>query len=130
MARYSKDRLARSISIGPAIQATSPKENAATTPKNSGVGQGAGDEFVYVPLPSGGGQYPANLSWDVSVVGGGGALVVNLEGSSDGFVTVAVVDTINNPAGGAKSVANPGFAMYRGNITTWINGTVTVGISM
>lgn len=128
MGRFSKDRNSRSISCGPAIPKTSPKENSGLVPANPGTQTGAGDEFVYLPAPAGG--YPQNLSWDVSVTGGGGALVVVLEGSDDGFVTKSVVDTIADPAGGTKSVPNPGFQMYRGNITSWTNGVVTVGITL
>ncbi len=137
MARYVKDRGARSLSISPAIPATSPKENANTTPKNNGTATGPGDEFVYVPGTSGAGnQYPQNLSWDVSVSAAGtmAALIVNLEGSDDGFVTVATVDTINSLTGGTKSVANPGFQMYRSNIGTFTaaagSPVVTSGITM
>lgn len=128
MATWSKDRNSRSLSISPAIPKTSPKENAGTSPSNLGVGTGPGDAFVYLPAPAGG--YPQNLSWDVSVTGGGGALVVVLEGSDDGFVTKSVVDTIADPAGGTKSVPNPGFQAYRSNITTYTNGTVVSGITL
>lgn len=126
MAIYSKDRGARSLSISPAIPATSPKENANTTPKNNGTATGPGDEFRYVPdLCGAGAQFPSNLSWDVSVSAAGTltALVVTLEGSNDGFITVSTIDTINAPAGGAKSVPNPGFSQYRLNCITFTVNT-------
>jgi hypothetical protein len=70
------------------------------------------------------------MSWDVSQTGGGGALVAILEGSDDGFVTKNVIDTINDPNGGSKSVANPGMQAYRINVTTYTNRVVVGGITI
>lgn len=135
MARFSKDRGSASQSIGAALAATSPKENAGiTAPTHNGSstggpngdGTGAGDSFVYVPGPGSGFQFPPNLSWSVSVAGGTmTALTVTLEGSNDGFTTTSTVDTQNSATGGTKAVANPGFREYRCNITTFTKNTGT-----
>jgi hypothetical protein len=125
VATYSKDKAARSISIGAAIPASSPKENAGRTPANPGTTTGPGDVFVYIPAVGQGYQYAPNLSWDVSVAGGTmTALVVTLEGSNDNFTTVSTIDTSNSITGGARAVANPGFQAYRANIGTF---TANVG---
>lgn len=139
MARYGKDRGARSISIGPAIPSTSPKENAGTTPKNSGVQTGAGDEFAYIPSTT---QYPLAVAWDVTVSGGTlSALLVNLEVTDDDTSAAPIWSTLdsNNVVTGGRQIAtstahpNDLARLIRANIATYTvaSGTpvVTVGIS-
>lgn len=133
MSRYSKDRGARSVSIGAVIASNSPLENAGTSPANLGKATGAGDEFLYIPGPGQSFQYPPNLSWDVVVGAAMTALTVLLEGSDDG-VNWQTVDTNTSTSSSARAVANPGFRMYRANITVYTPtaGTpqITVGISI
>jgi len=132
MSRYSKDRSTRSISIGPAIAAGQPNENANRTPANNGTVTGAGDEFVYVPGPGQSFQFPVAISWDFSFSGGTlTALVVTIEASNDG-VTWTVIDTDNTVVGKAKSIANAEFKMFRANITTFTasGGTPVVTVSL
>lgn len=133
LARYSKDHAQRSISIGPAIPASSPNENANRTPANNGTVTGAGDEFAYVPETGPGFEYPVNVAWDVSVSGGTlSALVVALELSDDGLNWTSV-DTNNSVTGGRKVVSNTVPRFMRANITTFTQATgtpvVLVGIT-
>ena len=134
MARYGKDRGQRAISIGPAIAAGQPNENANTTPKNSGQATGPGDEFAYIPGGGNAFQYPPQVAWDVEVSGGVlTALTVALEASDDG-VNFFQLDTQNSTTGGRKVVQNTIGRIFRGNITTYTvtSGTpvVTVGITI
>lgn len=134
--RWSKDHAARSISIGPAIAAGTPFENAGTTPKNPGTATGAGDEFVYVPETGPGFEYPPQVAWDVTFTGGTfTALVVVLEASDDG-TNWFQLDT-NNATGAAgyrRVVSNTLARMLRLNITTFTAASgspvVTGGISI
>jgi|SRR5581483_1511449 len=135
MAVYVKDKSSRSISIGPTIPATSPKENANTTPRNSGAATGAGDEFIYIPHIGQGYQYPVDIAWDVVVSAGGtlAALVVNLEVSDDDGTTWSTLDSNASPTGGRRVVSNTLAKRLRANIATFtINAglpVVTVGIT-
>jgi len=134
MARYSKDHGARSISIGPAIAASSGLENANTTPANNGTGTGAGDEFGYVGEPGPGYQFPNQVAWDV-VVGGTGslsALTVLLEDSDDG-VNWNTLDTNANVTSSRRVIASTLARLLRARISlfTAASGSpvVTVGIT-
>lgn len=133
MARFSKDRSTRSISIGPAIPAGQPNENANRTPLNPGTATGAGDEFSYVPGPGQSFQFPVAVSWDFSFTGGTfTALTVVIEASNDG-VNWTQIDSDNTGLGKAKSIANAEFKIFRANITTFtVSGgapVVTVGLT-
>jgi len=133
MARYSKDRSTRSISIGPAIAKGQPGENAGTTPTNAGTGTGAGDEFVYAPGPGQSFQFPVAISWDFTFSGGTfTALTIVIEASNDGG-TWTQIDTDNTGVAKAKSIANAEFKMFRANITTFTVATgapvVTVSLT-
>lgn len=133
MSRWSKDRGRTSISIGPAIAATSPAENAGKTPANAGTGTGAGDEFLYIPGEGQSFQYPVNIAWNVTISGGTmTALTVNLEVSDDG-TNWSTLDTQNSATGGRKVVANTVVQYVRANIATFTANTgspvVTVTIT-
>src|SRR5262245_20870011 len=141
MARFSKDRGAQSISIGPAIASTSPKENAGTTPAHNGSptggngsGIGAGDEFVYIPGRGQAFQYPLSVTWGFTISGGTlTAISIRLQGSND-LSTWRDVDTSTNIAGEERSVTNIAFKAWRLNIFTFtpnagtpiITGTITI----
>lgn len=132
MARFSKDHSNRSISIGPAIPASSPLENSNTTPANPGTRTGAGDEFAYVPETGPGYEYPVNVAWDVLVSGGTfTTLAVSLEFSDDG-TTWFSVDTATGQ--GRRVVSNQVPRFMRANITTFVTATgspqVVVGITV
>lgn len=132
MARFSKDRSAFSISIGPAIPAGQPNENAGRTPLNPGTTTGPGDEFGYVPGPGQAYQFPINVAWEFSFTGGTlTALVVNIEASNDG-VTWTQIDTDNTVIGKSKTIANAPYKFFRANIGTFTTNTgapvVTVGL--
>jgi len=134
MARYSKDHGARSISIGPAIAAGQPNENANTTPRNNGTATGPGDEFGVVAEYGMGYAFPFNIGWDIAISGGTmTALTVALEASDDG-VNWFQLDTNNSATGGRKVVANTIARFLRANITTFTANTgtpvVTVGITL
>lgn len=119
MARYSKDRSTRSISIGPAIAAGQPNENANTTPRNNGTATGPGDEFSYVPGPGQSFQFPVAITWDFSFSGGTfTALTVAIEASNDG-INWTQIDTDNTGTGKAKAIPNAEFKLFRANITTF-----------
>jgi hypothetical protein len=126
LASYSKDHGARSISIGPAIAATSVKENANTTPKNSGAATGAGDDFAYIPEAGPGYEYPPQVAWDVRNTGTGTftTLVVNLEVSDDDGTTWYTLDTNNSTTlPYRKVVANTVGRRFRLNIGTFTVAT-------
>ncbi len=142
MPRYSKDRASRSLSIGPKLPLTSPKENAGVPCSNDGSatggsggdGTGAGDEFLYIPGVGQAFQMPPNMSWDVVITGGTmTALTVLLEGSDDG-ANWTTIDTNTVVTGGTRVVANPGYQIYRARITVWTKNAsapvVSVGITI
>ena len=132
MSRYSKDRSTRSISIGPAIAAGQPNENANRTPANNGTVTGAGDEFVYVPGPGQSFQFPVAISWDFTFSGGTfTALAIAIEASNDG-VTWTSIDTDNTAVAKLKSIPNAEFKMFRANITTFTvaSGSPVVTVSL
>lgn len=108
--------MSRFISIGPAIAAGQPNENAGTTPNNNGATPwtGPGDECVYTSgYPT---QFPFGLSWDVRISGGTFAsLTVNLEASDDG-TNWDIIDTNNSATGGSRRVQPASYRMYRCNV--------------
>lgn len=134
MSVYSKDHSRRSISIGPAIPATSPAENANTTPKNPGSATGPGDEFAYIPEQGPGYQFPVDIAWDVTFTGGTfTTLSVILEASDDEGANWFTISSAPLTAAGRQVISNTLARRLRGNIQTYTvaSGTpiVTVGIS-
>lgn len=134
MARYSKDRSTRSISIGPALPVTYAGENAGRTPANPGNTTGPGDEFAYVPGYGHAFQFPVNISWDFNFTGGTfTTLAIVIEVSNDGVNWSSIGSADSTGVGKAISVAVAGFRLFRANITTYsvASGTpiVTVGLS-
>ena len=130
MARFAKDRGSSSISIGPAIPATSVKENAGRTPANPGNTTGAGDEFVVVGQHGSGFKLPANVEWDYSMSGGTlTALTITLEASNDadegGTAHWYTLDTgsVTTTAGESRNVSGVSYKCYRLNITTFTPNT-------
>lgn len=134
MAVYSKDHSSRSISIGPAIPATSPKENAGRTPLNPGNATGPGDEFVYVPEQGPGFQFNAQIAWDVTFTGGTfTTLSVILEASDDDGANWFTISSAPLTAAGRQVIANTLGRRLRANISTYSVATgtpiVVVGIT-
>lgn len=133
LTRYSKDHAQRSITIGPALGASSPNENANKTPANPGNATGAGDEFAYVPETGPGFEYPVNVAWDWSVSGGTlTAITIVLQFSDDG-VNWFTADTDSTVTGNRKVVSNQVPRFMRGNIAVFTVATgspvVTMGIT-
>lgn len=135
MARYSKDRGSRSISVGPAIASSSALENSGATPSNPGTTTGAGDEFVYIPGAGQAYQYPLTLTWDI-VVGGTGALsalLASLQGSNDG-TNWTTADQSNSVTGESRQFPGGPYRIWRIFINTFTVGSgapvVTGSITM
>lgn len=131
MARYSKDRGQRFISIGAL-------GSFGQVPKNNGTGAttGAGDEVAFLDTFSGPGTAIDNVvTWDIVIGGSGGytSFTINLERSMDGGATWRTVDTSTAITGEIRDVATKKSQLLRANVSAAVVAsgapTITVGIN-